>query len=166
MLEQRTRTVSYVDPRASLAAGISLSGLDWLRAIVDGTIAQPPISATLGFEITEATEGRVVFVGHPGEHVYNPMGSVHGGYAAVMLDSALGSAVMTRLDAKTAYTTAQLGVHLVRPILADTGVIRAIGTVVHVGRRVATASAEIVDSEGRLLAHGTTTCVLMPRGAA
>ncbi|WP_053238696.1 PaaI family thioesterase [Sandaracinus amylolyticus] len=159
----RSRTTTWIDPRASAAAHEGLSGLAWLEAIVAGRIPQPPISATLDFVIVEARHGFAAFEGTPGEHVLNPMGSVHGGYACTLLDSALGSAVMSVLDAGTAYGTVQIGVHLVRPIGVETGRVRCEARIVHRGRALATASGELVDREGRVLAHGTTTCALFPR---
>jgi len=139
------------------------TGLELLRAIVDGEIPQPPISATLGFRIVAADEGVARFVGQPAESHYNPMGQVHGGWACTLLDSAMGSAVMTTCDRETGYTTTQLAVYLTATIDASTGPVTAEGRVVHRGRRIATAEARLTDGRGRLLAHATTSCLLMPR---
>jgi uncharacterized protein (TIGR00369 family) len=140
-----------------------MTGLEMLRAICDGRVPQPPISPTLGFEIVAADEGAVRFVGRPTAALYNPMGQVHGGWACTLLDSAMGSAVMTTLDAATGYTTTQLTVYLTGAIGADTGPVVCEGRIVHRGRRVATADARLTDERGRLLAHGTTSCLLLPR---
>lgn len=110
-----------------------------------------------------AEEGVVRFAGTPDESSYNPMGTVHGGYAATLLDSAMGSAVMSLLDRTEAYTTADLTVHLVRPIFAKTGLVTAEGRIVHRGRRVATAEGKLTDASGKLLAHGSTTCLIFAR---
>jgi len=161
MQTTRSRTTTWIDPDA--AAHHGLTGLAWLQSIADGRIPQPPISATLDIVLVDARHGFAAFEGTPGEHVLNPMGGVHGGYACTLLDSALGSAVMSVLDADTAYGTVQLGVHLVRPITAEIGRLRCEARVVHRGRSLATASGELVDREGRVLAHGSATCALFPR---
>ncbi|GAB0101307.1 PaaI family thioesterase [Nocardia sp. JMUB6875] len=137
------------------------TGLDFLRAIIDGRRPQPPISATLGFELVGAEPGLAIFEGETGEHLYNPMGSVHGGYLATLLDSALGSAVCTLLPGGSGYTTAQLNVNLVRPAFAHTGKLRATGRTIHVGRTIATAEAQLIGvADGKLYAHATTTCAI------
>ena len=140
-----------------------MTGLELLRAIVDGTIPQPPISPTLGFRIVGAEPNVARFVGEPARSQYNPMGQVHGGWACTLLDSAMGSAVMTTCDAETGYTTTQLSIYLTGAIDAETGPVTAEGRVVHRGRRTVTAEARLTDERGRLLAHGTTSCLLMPR---
>ncbi|MEV4557630.1 PaaI family thioesterase [Kitasatospora sp. NPDC049285] len=139
-----------------------LSGEEVLRGIIEGRIPAPPIAGTLSFRLVEAGPGTAVFEGETGEHLYNPLGSVHGGYLATLLDSALGSAVMSRLPAGTGYTTTQLNIHLVRPVFADTGLLRCEGTALHVGRTVATAEARVIGENGKLYAHGTTTCAVFP----
>src|SRR5262249_33651324 len=116
-----------------------------------------------GFEIVAADEGAARFVGRPTTALYNPMGQVHGGWACTLLDSAMGSAVMSTLDAATGYTPAQLAVYLTGAISADTRPAVCEGRVVHRGRRVATADARLTDERGRILAHGTTSCLLLPR---
>jgi uncharacterized protein (TIGR00369 family) len=142
------------------------TGLELLRAIADGTLPQAPISATLNFRIVAADEGFARFRGEPGPHLYNPMGSVHGGWACTLLDSALGSAVMSTLDADTGYTTTQLSIYLTGSIDAQTGPVTAEGRIVQRGKRVATAEARLTDERGRLLAHGTTSCLLIERRTA
>ena len=139
------------------------TGLELLRAICDGTIAQPPIGATLGFRIVSADEGVARFTGNPAESQYNPMGQVHGGWACTLLDSAMGSAVMSTCDRETGYTTTQLGIYLTGAIDASTGPVTVEGRVVHRGRRIVTAEGKLSDARGRLLAHGSTSCLLLPR---
>ncbi|MFE5774055.1 PaaI family thioesterase [Streptomyces sp. NPDC056485] len=141
---------------------LGMSGLEVLQACLKGVLPGASMMSTLGFRLTEAEEGLAVFEGDPGDHLLNPMGTVHGGFLATLLDSALGSAVMTRLLAGTTYTTVQLGVHMIRPVLADTPTLRCEGRALHVGRTTATAEARVVGAEdGKLYAHGTTTCVVL-----
>ena len=162
----RTRTVTWEDPLVSARAGASLSGIDYLRAIAQGKLPPPPIALLLGFDIEEVEEGRVVFTAETGEHQYNPIGVVHGGVAATLLDSAMGSAVHSRLPRGRGYTTLEIKVNYVRAIKRDSGPLRAIGTVVHMGGKTATAEARLLDGEGRLVAHATTTCMLFGAPAA
>ncbi|MFB6889293.1 PaaI family thioesterase [Kitasatospora sp. NPDC056327] len=145
-----------------------LTGEEILRGIIAGRIQQPPIGSTLGFLLVEAGPGTAVFEGVLGDHLFNPMNTVHGGYLATLLDSALGCAVMSRLPAGVGYTTTQLNVHMVRPLFAESGHVRCEGVALQVGRTMATAEARITGCEdGRLFAHATTTCaVLAPRRAA
>jgi uncharacterized protein (TIGR00369 family) len=157
----RTRTITWQDPLVSARAGATLSGIDYLRAIAQGTIPPPPIALLLGFDIEDVEEGRVVFTAEPGEHHYNPIGVVHGGLAATLLDSAMGCAVHSRLPQGRGYTTLEIKVNYVRAIKRESGRLRAIGTVVHMGGKIATAEARLLDGEGRLVAHGTTTCMLL-----
>ena len=158
----RTRTVTWEDPLVSARAGASLSGIDYLRAIAQGKLPPPPIALLLGFDIEEVEEGRVVFTAETGEHQYNPIGVVHGGVAATLLDSAMGCAVHSRLPRGRGYTTLEIKVNLVRPLTKDTGLVRAEGRVLHRGRTVATADGEIKDASGKLYAHATTTCMIFP----
>jgi uncharacterized protein (TIGR00369 family) len=155
--------VEWADPQAIAAAASGRSGLEFLRAICAGEVAQPPISPTFGFELVAVEEGIARFRGHPAEYQYNPMGSVHGGWACTLLDSAMGSAVMTTLDRETAYTTAQLSIQLTGAIDVRTGPVIAEGRLIHRGKRMATAEGRLTDERGRLLAHGTTSCLLFPR---
>jgi uncharacterized protein (TIGR00369 family) len=138
------------------------SGLEQLRAIFDASRPEraPGIGTTMGFSMVELEEGRVVFGGHPDERVYNPIGTVHGGYAATLLDSAVGCAVHTMLKAGQGYTTLELKVAYHRPMTKDTGPIRAEGTVVKMGGRAAFAEGRITDAEGRLYATATSTLLV------
>ena len=139
-----------------------MTGIEYMRAIVAGAVPPPPIAVTLRFGPVEVDDGRAVFSGEPGEEHYNPIGVVHGGYASTLLDSALGCAVHTTLEAGKAYTTLSLEVKLVRPITRDTGLVRAEAEVVHRGRRQSTAEARLVAADsGKLLAHATTTCLII-----
>ncbi len=162
----RTRTYSWADPKVDMAALMAMSGLDQLRARMTGG-ARPPIADTLDFGLVELEYGRVLFTGQPAEYLYNPIGTVHGGYAATLLDSALGCAVHTTLKPGFAYTTVELKVNYVRALRADTGLIHCEGKVIHVGGRIATAEARITSPDGaRLYAHATTTCLVFPAGEA
>jgi len=157
----RSRTHTWREPVPWAAAG-DVSGLELLRKVIGGELPEPPISGTLGFRLVEADEGRAVFEGDPGEHLLNPMGTVHGGFLATLLDSALGSAVASVLPRGRAYTTVQLNIHMVRPVLADTPTLRCEGRTVHVGRTTATAEARVLGAaDGRLHAHATTTCAIL-----
>lgn len=139
-----------------------LSGFDLIKRILDGTLPAPPITKVFNFRLSEADLGRAVFTGHPARDFYNPIGSVHGGFAATLLDSCMGCAVHSALPAGTGYTTLEIKVSFVRPMLENTGPVRAEGKTLSVGKRVATAEGRIVDTEGKLYAHGTTTCLVFP----
>ena len=149
------------DPAEIAARGLQLSGMDYIRAIFAGELPAPPIATLMGFHGVEAEPGRALFEMEPGPQHYNPIGSVHGGIALTLLDSAMGCAVHTLLDAGVGYTTIEVKTNFVRAITAATGVIRCEGTVIHKGSRVATAEGKLTDSAGRLLAHGTTTCLIL-----
>jgi uncharacterized protein (TIGR00369 family) len=143
-----------------------VTGLEFLRAIASGELPGAPIADLLGFAPVEAEEGRVVFAAVPEQRHYNPIGTVHGGLAATLLDSAMGCAVHSTLPAGVGYTTLELKVNFVRPITTETGRILCEGTVVHRGGRVATAEGRVfAEADGALLAHGTTTCLIFsPNG--
>lgn len=140
----------------------SMSGLEVLQAMMDGTI-RVGIGETLGFKLTTAEPGRVVFEGTPGRHVYNPIGTVHGGYAATLLDSACGCACHTKLSASQGYTTLELKVAYHRAMTEGTGTVFAEGKVVTVGRRAAFVEATLKDAAGRLYASGTSTLLVFDR---
>ncbi|GII55723.1 aromatic compound catabolic protein [Planotetraspora thailandica] len=155
-----SRTHTWVPPMPPPAG---LSGLEFLQGLIGGVYPPPPIAATMGFTLVHVEPGKAIFEGETGEHLYNPLGSIHGGYYATLLDSALGCAVMTRLPAGKGYTTTQLGVHMIRPAFAHTGTLRCEANAVHVGRTVATAEARLMGvGDGKLYAHGTTTCAIFP----
>ena len=144
----------------------SMSGLDFVRAIFDGRLPSPPIMQNVEPFDSTAEIGHVVFHSVPGFRHYNPIGSVHGGYAAILLDSAMGLAVHSMLPAGTGYTTLEFKISFIRGMTKETGVVRSEGRTLNVGRRAATAEARITDSKGRLLAHATTTCLVfeIPKG--
>jgi uncharacterized protein (TIGR00369 family) len=156
----RTRVVTWQDPLPAAGEGAKLSGLDYMRAVAAGEASPPPIAVLLRFGPVEIDPGRVVFEGEPGEEHYNPIGTVHGGYAATLLDSAIGCAVHTTLGAGEGYSTQTLEVKFVRPITSESGVLRCEARVLHRGRRQATAEARIHDPAGKLVAHGTGTCLI------
>jgi uncharacterized protein (TIGR00369 family) len=157
---QRTRTVTWKDYREGLASAKSLSGLEYLRAIVRGELPAAPISVLMGFGPIDVQEGRVVFSVEPAEYHYNPIGTVHGGLAATLLDSAMACAVHSTLPVGASYTTLDLHVNFVRPIAHDTGKLTCTGELVHLGGRVATAHGRLTDAAGKLYAHGVTTCMI------
>lgn len=146
-------------PFADLA---SHAGLDLLRRLIAGEYPSPPIAGTLNFTLTEADPGRAVFRGLPNERHLNPLGGVHGGWAATIMDSALACAVHTTLQIGEAYTTAEFKVNLVRPITPKTGEVICEGRVVHRGRTLAVSEASLKDLAGKLLAFGTETCSIFP----
>ena len=150
----------------SPAQAAGKTGLQVMQAVLAGELPYPHIAETLDFALVEVGEGRAVFQGAPQLKHYNPMGGVHGGWYATLLDSALGCAVHTMMPVGRAYTTAELGVNIIRAATMKSGPLRAIGTVIHCGRQMATAEARIVGPDGKLYAHGTTTCLVfeMPKG--
>ncbi len=160
----RSRTITWDDPMTALTQGADLSGLEFIRAIFDHQLPSPPITATMGFTGGVAEEGKVTFIGEAAEHLYNPIGVVHGGFAMTLLDSAMGCAVHTTLAAGEAYTTLEVKVNFVRPITLETGPVRCEGTVIHRGGKIATAEGRLIaERTGKLLAHGTTTCMVLKR---
>lgn len=158
----RSRTVSWEDPAASARRGLDLTGLEYIQEIVRGDVPAPPMARLMGFRLVEAEEGRALFECLPGEHHYNPMNTVHGGLPLTILDSAMGVTVHTTLARGQFYATLEAKVNMVGPISADTGLIRAEGTLVHRGSKTATAEGHLrVAESGKLLAHGTCTCMIL-----
>lgn len=137
-----------------------LSGLEVLRGMMDGQLPYPPMNDTMDLVLLEADVGRVVFQGRPALAHFNPLGTVHGGWFAALLDSALGCAVQTMLPAGRSYTTAEISLNIVRPATLRTGPLRATGLAIHAGRQMSTAEARVVDQAGKLYAHATTTCFI------
>jgi uncharacterized protein (TIGR00369 family) len=163
----RRRVVTWEDPMVGAALALDLSGLDYLRAIAEGRIPPPPIAVLLGMGVVDVRPGQVTFSLEVGEHLYNPIGSVHGGVFCTLLDSAMGCAVHSTLDPGQAYTTLELKVNLVKALTVETPGVVATGQVVSAGRRVVTASGQITGPDGTLYAHGTTTCLVFePRREA
>ena len=157
---QRRLTVDWQDPGPSIRAGAGLTGLAYMQRMISGEFPPPPIAQLMGFSLVSVAPGEAVFECRPGEQHYNPLGTVHGGLAMTLLDSAMGCCIHTLLPAGTGYTTLEAKVNLVRAMTADTGVVRCTGRVIHSGRSTATSEGRIEDAAGRLLAHGTTTCIV------
>ena len=158
--EPRSRTATWYDPAATVALGGGLSGLEFMRALSQGKIPPPPIARLLGMWATRVDVGLVVFECTPDESVYNPIGMVHGGLLCTLADSAAGCAVHTTLDAGVAYSSIGITVNFLRPVTLESGTLVATGQVVKPGRRVATATAEIVDGAGRLVATASSSCLI------
>jgi uncharacterized protein (TIGR00369 family) len=158
----RSRTLVWQDPVPTAAAGATMTGMEYMTAVVEGQVPPPPIAVLMRMRPIELGEGRTLFEGEPGEEHYNPIGVVHGGYAATLLDSALGCAVHTTLPAGVGYTSLGLEAKYVRPITRDTGRVLCEASVVYRGRRQATAEANLTAGEsGKLLAHGSATCMIL-----
>jgi acyl-coenzyme A thioesterase PaaI-like protein len=143
-MSDRTRTITWADPLEMAATIAELSGLERMRRVISGQLAAPPIAHLMNIRLVEADEGRVVFEGRPEEYHYNPIGMVHGGFAATILDSAL-----------------EVKVSFIRPVKTTTGVVRAVGTVLHAGRTTALAEGHLRSADGILYAHSTTTCLIL-----
>lgn len=161
----RTRTVTWSDPKETAALARERDGLEFLRAAAAGELPPPPIVALLGARLVSVEKGEVVFELDPAEYHYNPIGSVHGGVFATLLDSAAGCAVHSLLEAGTPYTSLDLAVRFLRPITVETGTVACTGTVVHHGRRTALAEARLTDRDGRLLATASSTCLIQARSS-
>src|SRR5215470_18992394 len=156
-MDDRTKFIIGVVPVEMLG---SESGLEFLRGVIDGRHPVPPIADLIGFSLTEVEFGRAVFTGTPEFKHYNPLGTVHGGYAATLLDSCMGCAIHSTLPVGVGYTTLEFKVTLIRAITDETGVVTAEGRILNSGRRAASAEGRLTDAKGRLLAHGTTTCLV------
>ncbi len=137
-----------------------MTGLAFVQGLADGTLPLNTIARTLGYDITEAENGRVVVTAEPKDIHLNPAGTVHGGLAATMLDSCMGLAIQSTLDKGIGSTTLEFKISFVRPITPETGTIKAEGVVINRGRRIGIADGRVTDSKGRLLVHGTTTCLI------
>lgn len=157
----RSRTLHFHTPEADTSKLFALTGLEQMRALADGTIAPPPISSHIGLKVVPVADGDVVMTAQPDESHYNPIGSVHGGFFATVLDSACGCAVHTTLPAGVGYTSLEIKVSFLRPITAETGVVTAHGWVTKRGRSASFAEADIRDSEGRVLATASSTCLVI-----
>jgi uncharacterized protein (TIGR00369 family) len=157
----RKREVTWDDPLAIADIGRGLSGIEYLRKLVSGELPPPPIATLMGFTVIEIEEGRAVFAVEPAEYHYNPIGIVHGGLAATLLDSAMGCAIHSTLPAGVGYTTLEIKVNFIRAMTATSGVMRCEAMIVHVGGRTATAEGKVIDANGKLFAHATTTCLIM-----
>lgn len=157
----RSRTLVWQDPLVTASSAPTMSGMEFMQAILAGELPPPPIAVTMRFRPVELEQGRVVFAGEPGEEHYNPIGVVHGGYAATMLDTVMGCAVHTTLPAGSGFTSLGLEAKFVRPITRDTGRVLCEGKVLYGGRRQATAEARLTAADGgKLLAHGQATLMV------
>lgn len=158
---KRSRTVTWEDPLIVPRAAPGLSGLQLMREMIEGKLPPPPIAKLMDFRIANVEEGKAVFEGEPDESLYNPIGVVHGGYAMTLLDSAMGVAIHTTLKPGERYTTLETKVNFVRPITLETGLVRCEGNVVYRGGTIGTAEGTLTAvNTGKLLAHGTTTCLI------
>jgi uncharacterized protein (TIGR00369 family) len=155
-----SRTVSKTYGTISPDRQKEMSGFDFVQGLVDGTLPLNTMAKTLGYDVTEAVRGRVVVTCKPADTHLNPFGTVHGGLAATLLDTCMGLAVLSGLDKGASQTTLEFKISLVRAITSETGLITAEGIVLSCGRRIGTAEGRVTDCEGRLLAHGTTTCLI------
>lgn len=152
------RTFGVVS-REVLTAG---DGLSFLRGIIDGSQPAPPFAQTMDFDLVEADEGRVVFVGRPSPRFFNPLGTIHGGWTATILDSAMACAAHATLKPGEGYTTLEMKLNYVRPVMPESGTVRCEGKLIHRGGTVITTEGKLVDARGKLLAHGTETCIVFP----
>jgi uncharacterized protein (TIGR00369 family) len=157
---ERRRVIQWEDPGVSAAKARQMSGLEFFRAWQTGEVATPPIGVLMNFGLKEVHDGRIIFTMQPEEYHFNPIGTVHGGVTATILDSAMACAVHTKLPAGGSYTTMEIKVNYIRPMTADTGQLECVGEVIHMGRRMATAEGKLTGADGKLYAHGTTTCMI------
>jgi uncharacterized protein (TIGR00369 family) len=157
----RTRVITWENPADAVQTGRTISGMAYLKALQSGELPPPPIAVLMGMWITGVSEGRIIFALEPAEYHYNPLGTVHGGVMATLLDSAMGCVVQSMLPAGTSYTTLEIKVNYVRPITGKTGTVYCEGKIIHLGGRVATAEGRLTDESGKLYAHGTTTCIIL-----
>ncbi len=157
---ERTRTITWSDPADTSWRVPTESGLEVLRRVVAGEIPNSPMAQLIGQSLTEVDEGFAAFTATPAEYHYNPAGVTHGGFAATMLDSAMGCAVYATVQPGQQFTTVELKVNLMKPITVATGLVRATGRVLHRGRQTAVAEGRLEDAAGNLLAYGTTTCLI------
>jgi len=159
-LDQQSKNISWVDPRPQAARAITMSGIEYLQAMIDGEIPPPPIASHINLEMVGVSPGVVDMAATPDESHYNPIGSVHGGFVATLLDSVCGCAVQSTLPAGVAYTSLDLSVSFLRGITSDTGRVTAQGRVTKPGSRAAFVEADVKDASGRLLATATSTCLV------
>jgi uncharacterized protein (TIGR00369 family) len=158
---ERSRTFTWDDPAAIAKTAPTLSGLDFLLAMQRGELPPPPVMRMLNMSGAEFFPNRAIFSLVPAEYHFNPIGSVHGGVISTILDTAMSCAVHTTLPAGVGYTTVDLHINFLRPIVMQTGLIRCEGEVINAGRTIITAGGRLVDAEGKLYAHGTATCIVL-----
>lgn len=157
---KRERTHSWDDPTPRTDRMATRSGLDVLRMVISGELPQPPMAHLMDIYLVEVENGKAVFASTPGEYHYNPLGTVHGGFGATLLDSAMGCAVHSTLNPGDQYTTLELKINFLRPLTHTTGPVRGVGTIVHAGRTTALAEGRIEDEAGKIYAFATSTCLI------
>jgi uncharacterized protein (TIGR00369 family) len=160
----RVRTFNWDDPHVASATMRTLSGIEALRAVIAGQFPAPPMARLMNIRLIEVERGRIVFEGTPKEYHYNPLGTIHGGFAATLLDSAMGCCVHSCLEAGDRYTTLEIKVNYLKALTLETGRVRAIATILHIGRTTALADARIVDDSDAVYAHATSTCLIKRAG--
>lgn len=161
---ERSRTITWDDPKISTRDSQAISGLDYLRCIKTGEISPPPIARLVGYRIAEIEHGHAVFELEPAEFLYNPFATVHGGIASTLLDTTMTAAVLSTLSKGFGCSTLEMKVNFIRPITVESGLMRGEGRVIHSGSRIATAEGKITDSQGKLYAHGGSTCMIFSTG--
>ena len=154
---KRVRTISWGDPKDSSRKTLDISGFDYLCAVRDGRISAPPVARLVGYRIVEVEEGRTLFELEPAEYHYNPFASVHGGMITTLLDTSMTAAVITTLPQGYTCSTLELKTHFIRPVFESTGVIQSKGNLIHRGHHIAIAQGTVKDSQGKKVAHGTST---------
>ena len=157
---QRSKTITWHEPGPSTAKGLTMAGLDYLQAMADGRLPQPPISGLMEFAIADAEHGRVVFTCKPDESAYNPIGAIHGGLICTLLDSVTGCAVHSTLPAGKGYTSIAIKVNYLKAVRLTSGVLTAVGTVVKSGSRVGFSEGVVTDESGAVVATATSTLLV------
>lgn len=157
---QRSKTITWHEPGPSTAKGLTMAGLDYLQAMAEGRLPQPPISGLMEFAIADAEEGRVVFTCQPDESAYNPIGAIHGGLICTLLDSVTGCAVHSTLPAGKGYTSIEIKVNYLKAVRLSSGALTAVGTVVKTGSRVGFAEGVVTDESGAIVATATSTLLI------
>lgn len=159
---ERKKTIVWDDPKINKRDALtSISGLEYLQSIKNGTISPPPIAALVGYKISEVDNGFAVFELNPAEYHYNPFSTVHGGILSTLLDTAMTASVLSTLPESYSCSTIEIKVNFVRPVNADTGILRCEAKPIHIGKRLATVEGRIKDESGELYAHGTSTCTII-----
>jgi uncharacterized protein (TIGR00369 family) len=162
--ESRRRFVEWKDPAGLAEEALTMSGLEYLKRMRDGSIDNAPVALLVGFKLVEVEEGRAVFELEPAEHQYNPFGTIHGGVTAGVIDAATGCAVHSTLPAGAGFTSLEIKVNYVRPVTTETGLLRCEGRVVHTGNRIAVTEGRVTDREGKLYAFGVSTIMIFRQG--
>lgn len=156
----RQRTYEWENPMIGASQALQLSGYDYLKAMIEGKIPMPPIMKTLNYSASTLEEGKVSFKMTPQEYHYNPIGSVHGGVISTLLDTVMGCAVHTLLPIGFGYSTLELKINFTKAVTVNSGTLTAIGSIIHKGKQTAVADAKLIDQEGKVYAHGTSTCMI------